>query len=154
MLTFYFVAGCYIKLRDEASKNRDLQQLLQTIISPRIMKGFLVDNDSDSRHLDELMKKCYYGRDRRDRQPTIFITSLGHGRYDTRHKGAVSTTPNAKVMLEYLDIENPDVFNLIVDRVRADTTLVCDQNTAQRLFSSRHTVPRNAVCAVTPDFYR
>ena len=56
-------------------------------------------------------------------------------------------------MLDYLKFENDEVFNYFVDTKNIEKVIVTDDNTAQELFRSPKTVPKNTKSAITPTLY-
>ena len=60
-----------------------------------------------------------------------------------------------QVLLDYLQIENPVVFNHLVDQKSIESVIVCrTQDSAKALMTRREYVPANVSYAITHDFYR
>lgn len=48
-----------------------------------------------------------------------------------------ASTPDAPLLLDFLKIDNDDVFNVIIDSKNCETVIVTTCEKAQELFSSR-----------------
>lgn len=139
--------GQYVKLEGDAGVNGQLGKLIETELTRSILTAYLTDNDEDRRELTRIMDKVF-GNDKRGK-PRIF-TSRFIGR---RHENL--TRPDLRVVLDYLKIEDNNVFNHLVDQKNIEMILVCKtQEEAKRLMSRVNDVPKNVQYTITYDMYR
>jgi len=142
--------GAHVKLRGEAASNPDLARLVETELSRAQITAYLCNSDEDRRQLSRLLDDVY-GTDRH--KPRIFTSRFIH-----RPHNVVRPVVNHKdtsLLMDLLHIENPVVFNHLVDQKSIESVLVCrSQDTAKALMTRRENVPANVNYAVTHDFYR
>jgi len=142
--------GAHVKLRGEAASNPDLARLVETELSRAQITSYLCNSDEDRRQLSRLLDDVY-GTDRH--KPRIFTSKFIHRPHNVT-RPAVSHK-DTSLLMDLLHIENPVVFNHLVDQKSIESVLVCrSQDTAKALMTRRENVPANVHYAVTHDFYR
>ena len=142
--------GAHVKLRGEAASNPDLARLVETELSRAQITSYLCNSDEDRRQLSRLLDDVY-GTDRH--KPRIFTSKFIHRPHNVI-RPAVSHN-DTSLLMDLLHIENPVVFNHLVDQKSIESVLVCrSQDTAKALMTRRENVPANVNYAVTHDFYR
>ena len=123
---------------------------VETELTRAQITSYLCHNDEDRRHLSTLCDEVYGG----DRQkPRIFTSKF----LSSKHNVTRPVIPNkhCQVLLDLLHIDNPVVFNHLVDQKSIESVLVCrTQDGAKSLTTRRENVPANVSYAITHDFYR
>lgn len=115
---------------------------------------FCVNNASDSRKLIDIMNKVYGPA----RKPAVSCSAFLRRRHDVRARevrgaggGAAGGAP-LRSALGWLQVDDPEVYNHLVDALRLETVLlVPDHQTAVELCSEEHRVPRHLSKAVSRD---
>merc|ERR1719187_2835546 len=139
--------GAHVKLRGEAASNPDLARLVETELSRAQITSYLCNSDEDRRQLSRLLDDVY-GTDRH--KPRIFTSKFIH-----KPHSVVKPICRELVLLDYLQIETPVVFNHLVDQKSIESVIVCrTQDSAKALMTRREYVPANVSYAITHDFYR
>lgn len=136
--------GYHLKL-----KSQDIAPSLDLCLG-RNAHAFTCDNHQDMSTLTQIFKKLSSTHSRDFRQPMI-ITRPFRQRHDTsRHKAQHNTY---RTFLDYLDIEDDAVHNVLVDRCSLDAVLfIPDYNDAQRtMIQKPELIPRNTIRAYTKD---
>lgn len=141
--------GRHVKLVENAAKDKDLADLIKSELNKKFLEHFLVDNVADSKQLELLFEKHFCGK----KPPIIVRMKFTQKRFDVS-MGRVAATDDYCTVLDYLEIDNEDVFNYVVERGSVESTLVMTDAKAQELFSVANLVPRNARKAITKEFYR
>jgi len=139
--------GQYVKLKGEAGSNQELSKLIETELSRTQVTAYLCNDDQDRRILTRILDEVY-GSDRA--KPKIFTS-----RFIYQPHNVIRPVCREPVLMDYLQIENPVVFNHLVDQKSIESVIVCRlQDTAKALMTRRECVPRNVSYAITHDFYR
>jgi len=142
--------GSHVKLRGDAASNPDLARLVETELSRAQITSYLCNSDEDRRQLSRLLDDVY-GTDRH--KPRIFTSKFIYRPHNVVRP--VVSHKDTSLLLDLLHIENPVVFNHLVDQKSIESVLVCrSQDTAKALMTRRENVPANVNYAVTHDFYR
>lgn len=134
--------GYHLKL-----KSQDIAPSLELCLG-RNAHAFTCDNHQDMSTLMTIFKKLSVNRE--FRQPMV-ITRPFRQRHDTsRHRAQHDTY---RSFLDYLDIENDAVHNVLVDRCSVEAVLfIPDYNEAQQTMIQRpELIPKNAIRAYTKD---
>merc|ERR1719187_90491 len=141
--------GAHVKLRGEAASNPDLARLVETELSRAQITSYLCNSDEDRRQLSRLLDDVY-GTDRH--KPRIFTSKFIHRPHNVIRP--VVNHKDTNLLMDLLHIENPVVFNHLVDQKSIESVLVCkSRDTAKALMTRRENVPANVNYAVTHDFY-
>jgi hypothetical protein len=127
--------GKYIKLTRNTGNNENLANLLQNQIGVKLLNSFLVDNTPDRKMLQKLMEKQNFSK-----IPRIETKKSEGKRYDVS-KFRIPKTPDSTLMLDHLEFEDDDVFNLVIDRVKPEGILVTNDFRVQALFQNEKSVP-------------
>ncbi|CAN7939185.1 unnamed protein product, partial [Ixodes hexagonus] len=130
--------GSLLKLKDQRwdlATESCLKGLLYT---------FLVDNDRDAKLLFQLMGRVMG----RDKKPAIVTSSYLGRAYNTREKGMRSSKTIS--VLENLDIQDPDVINILIDQRGVERVALFESNEeARNTLMRTHSVPVNCSEAFT-----
>ena len=137
--------GKYVKFKGDAVGNAKLGDLISTEFNFTILSSFIVDNAKDRDALRVLFKKYFVNQ----REPIIHVC-----RFSGRDDISPGMVKNFPTVLDYLEFEDDNVFNLIIDSVGPESTLVIDEESAQKIFPNPAKVPMNARKAITPEFYK
>ena len=89
----------------------------------------------------------------RNSKPRIFTSKF----LDRRHAVSKphSLPPKTACLMDYLQIDNNQVFNHLVDQKSIESVLVCrTQAVAKSLMTHKENVPQNASYAITMDYYK
>ena len=142
--------GAHVKLTGEAASSPEVARLVETELTRAQITSYLCDNDEDRRQLSRLCDEVYGG----DRQkPRIFTSRFIHHKHKVVKP--VVTNRDCIVFLNLLHIENPIVFNHLVDQRSIESVLVCKtQDVAKSLTTRKENVPANVSYAITYDSYR
>lgn len=140
--------GMHMKLTELASGQPEIPSLLESFLGYERFRGFLVDNNDDWKKLNEIMKRHFYGQ----KPPNIYTVQF-KSRRDDISRGMVRSTSEIKTILDYLIVDDDNVFMHLVEWARIESTLVVTDAQAQRLFGRQENVPPNALKAITPTFY-
>ena len=139
--------GRHVKLSDLALKHPSIPDVLESFLGYDKFRSFLVDNGEDWKKLNELMRRHFAGQ----RPPTIFTSKFKSAR-DNISGGMVRSTDDIKTIMDYINVDDDNVFMHLVEWSRIESTLVITDEQAQHLFSRQENVPRNATKAITPTF--
>eukprot|EP00117_Sycon_ciliatum_P012997 scpid28026/ scgid13842/ Structural maintenance of chromosomes protein 6 len=117
--------GLHLNLHDEK-----WALAVEACVSRGILSGFLVDNGEDKRVVQQLIRDA-----RMERPPTIIITRFLDSRHDVTRNKAHTNHPT---VMDVLDIDNPVVFNALVDQRNVEShVLVHDAQEARTFIWSR-----------------
>jgi len=142
--------GSHVKLTGEAANNQEVARLVETELTKAQISAYLCDNDEDRRQLSRLSDDVF-GNDRQ--KPRIFTSKFIYRKHQVVKP--VISHRDCTVFLNLLQIENPVVFNHLVDQKSIESVLVCrTQDVAKSLTTRRENVPANVSYAITHDFYR
>jgi chromosome segregation ATPase len=83
------------------------------------------------------------------RKPPNIVIQRNTGRKHDIANGRVPRSQEHPALLDFLQIDNPEVYNAVIDWKSAETTLVISHGEAMRIFKERGTVPSNASKAIT-----
>ena len=143
--------GAHVKLTGEAAANPEVARLVETELTRAHITSFLCDNDEDRRQLSRLCDEVF-GGDARGK-PRIFTSKFIHNKHSVVKP--VISNRDSVVLLNLLHIENPIVFNFLVDQRSIESVLVCKtQDVAKSLTTRKENVPANVSYAITYDHYR
>ena len=102
-----------------------------------LMTSFLVTCSDDQRELFNLFKKLNL-----ERKPIIFTCPFSNSKYNIESTRVQSAEFDA--LLDYLEIDDPNVYNRVVDSVQLERIVQISQTTrAQEVLSNQRTVPEN-----------
>lgn len=103
-----------------------------------LLYTFVVDNNQDARVLLRLMDKVMPQEDR----PTVVTSSYLGKTYNYRSRAVRSS--KFVSLLDNLDIQDPDVINVLIDQRRVERVLLCaDIEDARRTLMKASSVPAN-----------
>eukprot|EP00088_Acartia_fossae_P018470 TRINITY_DN20683_c0_g1_i2.p1 TRINITY_DN20683_c0_g1~~TRINITY_DN20683_c0_g1_i2.p1 ORF type:complete len:913 (+),score=280.53 TRINITY_DN20683_c0_g1_i2:273-2741(+) len=140
--------GAHIKLEGEAGTNTELGRLIETEIGRHMLSCYLVNDDNDRRELLKIVNSVFGMRD--PKKPKIYTSRFLGRRHNVTRPGC-----REKALMDYLKIENANVFNHLVDQKSIESILVCrTQETAKALMTYEERVPRNVQYTITHDFNR
>merc|ERR1712150_471580 len=139
--------GKYIILKGEAAQTSRLGDLLEVELGVYLLKAFLCHCTDDRRKLENLMRPLFYGTNMK--MPVIYTRRFSGQQYPQ-----VKLRADHPSVMKYLDIENPDIFNLLVDEKNIDRVLILTVPKIEAMFMKWFTVPKNTLYAITLDFYR
>ena len=136
--------GAHIKVKEGVSEK--LRRAIEHELSG-ILNAFIVDNDADRQELFSLMNKV-----RMDRKPTVFTTPFTAQKYDVSQNRVY--TDQYQVLIDYIDIENANVYNRVVDSCSLERILFIEnENDAKACLSREDLVPRNTKYATVANHY-
>jgi hypothetical protein len=129
--------------------------------------AYLCHTDQDRRELSRILDEVY-GQVRGLQHTALLTLSLQAGRgnkpriftsrfLDRRHQVTrpENVPQGTAALADYLQIENDNVFNHLVDQKSIESVLVCPtQAVAKQLMTHRNTVPPNVSYAITLDYYK
>lgn len=145
--------GAHVKLTGEAANSPEVARLVETELTRAQITSYLCDNDEDRRTLSRLCDEVFQG----DRgKPRIFTSKFIHSKHKvTKPVLPSSSSRDCALFMNLLQIDNPVVFNHLVDQKSIESVLVCrTQDYAKSLTTKRECVPANVTYAITYDFYR
>jgi len=109
--------------------------------------SFIVGCSQDQRELFGLLNKIGC------RKPPIFTCPFTENRHDIRSKRV--NTDMFPVLIDYLDIEDPNVFNRVVDSGSLERILyIPTTGEAEEVLSKAHLVPKNTLHATVANSYQ
>jgi len=139
--------GSYIKLKGDPVTNPDLALLVENELSRTQLTSYLTNDDHDRRILQNIMQNVY-GKD--TRRPMIYTSRFLDRKHNIERFKVRSHYPS---LIDYLNIDNPNVFNHIVDSRKVEQILVCEtQSEAKQLMTHRENVPQNCSYTITHDW--
>ena len=148
--------GRYIKFKGEASNDQQLAELLEVELGRNILKSYICDCRADRIQLETIMREIWSHN--RGKPPIIFTRKFSNQRYSeiaiSKYSVDVSGNVGLYRIMDFLDFENDNVFNLIVDEKHIERILVVTTNQVETLFAERETVPKNTKYAISRDKYR
>jgi len=113
-----------------------------------LMFSFLVGSNQDQRELFGLFKKIGVKQ-----VPPIFTCPFTENRHDIRSNRV--NTDRFPVLIDYLDIEDPNVFNRVVDSGSLERILfIPTTGEAEEVLSQAHLVPKNTLHATVANSYQ
>ena len=132
------------------------------------LTAYLCHSDADRRELVKIMDEIYgqvalkilptsslilTSQAGRNNKPRIFTSKF----LDRRHNVSKphSLPAQTACLMDYLQIDETQVFNHLVDQKSIESVLVCrTQAVAKSLMTRKQNVPQNASYAITLDFYK
>ena len=106
---------------------------------------YLVTNDKDRQNLSLIFSR-FYGED--ETKPTIYVSKF----FAEKHK--VNRAQVKTCLMDLLEVDNPVVFNFLVDQRSIESVAVCgSQDEAKKITTRQSNVPANMSMAVSEDFY-
>jgi len=140
--------GAYVKLTGEAATNPELGRLVETELSRAQLTAYLTNDDHDRRALMRVLDEVYGGDTRN--KPRIFTSKFFCAQHQVRRPRC-----DQPVLLDYIMIDSPVVFNHLVDQKSIESILVCrTQDIAKSLMTHKAHVPEGVSYTITHDFYR
>ncbi len=141
--------GTHVKMSDSVASNSELADLVEAELGRPFLTSFIVDdNGSDYEELRRLMNVHFHN----SKKPYIAICHFTGERYDISN-GKAAVGKDIPTVLDFLIIDDPEVFNYVVDIKSVEQIIVVPQAKAQELFEDVKNVPPNVRKAITPDFY-
>jgi len=140
--------GAYVKLKGEAASNPDVGRLVETELSRAQLTAYLTNDDADRRALMRILNEVY-SQDARNK-PRIFTSKFFCSEHRVRR-------PHCQhpVLMDFISIDSPIVFNHLVDQKSIESILVCrTQDIAKSLMTRQENVPENVNYTITHDYYR
>ena len=142
--------GSHLKLAGQAATNPEVGRLVETELGRAQLTSYLCDSDQDRRQLSLILDNVY-GQDRN--KPKIF-TSKFLSRPHNVIKPVISVK-NVVLLMDLLHIEDPVIFNHLVDQKSIESILVCQtQDVAKSLTTRRENVPANVSYVLSHSFHR
>lgn len=144
--------GAHVKLTGEAANNSDVARLVETELTRAMITSYLCDNDEDRRQLSRLCEEVFSG----DRgKPRIFTSKFIYKKHEVRSANIASNNRECSVLMNLLQIDNPVVFNHLVDQKNIENIVVCrTQDYAKSITTKKENVPDNVSYVITHDYYR
>jgi len=144
--------GQYVKLRGDAAKEPEVARVVETELSRGQLTAYLCHCDADRRELVKILDEVF-GQAGRNSKPRIFTSKF----LDRRHNVPKphSLPPKTACLMDYLQIDDNQVFNHLVDQKSIESVLVCrTQAVAKSLMTHKENVPQNVSYAITLDYYK
>ena len=133
--------GMKIQLKPGVSKAE--AELIETEIGP-LLSAFIVNNFNDRRLLVRMAKS--YKIDL-----TTVTRRFRDDKYDVRE--GLARAEGGRSILEMLLIDDPNVFNVLVDQKKVEQVLIVREDArAQDLMKTANMVPKNCAHILTPEF--
>jgi len=126
--------GLFVKVRDNKWTNAVEYNLRN------VLRGYICDNAEDRKKLEQLISEMKIP------MPNISVVRYSEQKVDTRR---YEPDPKFLTVCRMLKIDNPTVFNFLIDKANMENTLLIENdNEARKLMNSNHP-PENVKVTVT-----
>ena len=137
--------GLYIKVKEGTPQNivKTLDNELKNLVH-----AFLVTCSDDQRELFRIFQNR-----RVPNKPSIFTSNFSQVRHNI--EGGRVYTDQFQVLIDYLEIEDVDVYNRVVDTAQLERILyISSEADARAVLSKEHLVPKNTFYACVANSYQ
>jgi len=136
--------GMFVKIRENTPE--DIIRALDHEMAP-ILSAFLVSCSQDQKELFNIFQRL-----RVSRKPSIYTCPFTNQKHNIENNRVF--TDRFAVLIDFLDIEEPNVFNRVIDACSLERILyISNTQDAQDCLSRRDSVPRNTVYATVANSY-
>jgi len=143
--------GTFIKLQGDPVTDQNLALLVENELGRSQLSSYLTTDDHDRRILTNIVNNLFDGREARNK-PMIYTSRFLDKKHPIERFKVRSGFP---ILFDYLNIEDPNVFNHIVDQRKIEQIIVCKtQDEAKNLMTYKQNVPMNCAYTITHDWNR